>query len=60
MKKTDTIQFKVIGGKKKDFEDCTKCKYAEIPEASCKVMGCIHAFNKLYDCFVKEKTDGTC
>ena len=55
MKKVEYIEYKVIGGKNEEFTDCASCKYWELPEASCRVRACIHAFDKMYDFFEKEK-----
>lgn len=55
MKKIETVEIKVIGGKKEDFDDCASCKYGDLPEASCKIIGCVHAFDRLYDYFEREK-----
>ena len=56
MKKYETIEIKVTGGKKKEFTSCADCKYWNIPETCCKAMGCIHAFDRMCDCFEKENT----
>lgn len=57
MKKYETIEIKVIGGINKDFIGCASCKYADLPEASCRIIGCIHAFTNMHDCFIKENKD---
>lgn len=54
MKKIETIKIDVLGIEKVDFIECSSCIYADIPEAACKVMGCVHAFDRLYECY-KEK-----
>ncbi len=54
LRKIDNVHLNVLGTKKVDFVDCSSCIYADIPEAACKVMGCVHAFDRLYECY-KEK-----
>ena len=55
LKKIKTISIDVLGTKKVDFIDCSGCKYADITEAACRVMGCAHAFDRLYECYEEKE-----
>lgn len=58
LKKIKTIEIDVFGYKDQEFPGCANCKYADIPEASCRAMGCVHVFDRFYDFFEREKKDG--
>ena len=41
----------------KDFVSCDDCIHAEIPIESCVVMRCVHAIDKLKECYEPRKSN---
>ena len=53
MKTVETIEFVIKGGRRPDYNGCSDCRFADIPEDACRIMKCIHAFGDMYDVYEK-------
>ena len=53
----DTIEIKIIGDIKENYNGCIDCKYIKLPTECCKLAGCIHAWHSMKDLYEKEKED---
>lgn len=53
--RVETQVFVVKGGINHDFESCDKCKYCELEPEVCRLMGCIHAWSEMRDCYKEEE-----
>lgn len=51
----ETQELVVKGGINHDFESCDKCKYCELEPEVCRLMGCIHAWSEMRDCYKEEE-----
>lgn len=47
----ETQELVVKGGINHNFESCDKCKYRELEPEVCQLMGCIHAWSEMRDCY---------
>ena len=50
---TDKIELRITNEKNPNYVGCFKCKYYELPDEACKIMGCIHAIGNLREWYTE-------